>query len=652
MRWVRVSSVLLLAAAAVAGALAPALLSSGRGTFDDLAVALVVTTYTVVAVVVELARPGHPVGRLMLTGACAWGLGEAMLAVGVRGIQDHQGPAYAVAGVVGSGVRGGGWLVLVVALPLVFPDGRARWRPAARLAAGCVAAFTTASLLSPEPLDDRLAGVPNPIGLPTAARWVTDLVAIGALALAFVCLGLAVAGLVGRWRHGDPLLRQQVLVFGAAFAVPLLVLPLVATPWVRPWMFALATLPVPVAVGVAVVQRRLYDIHLAINRTVTYVALSAVLAATYALVIGGVGAMLREGGTPWLPWAAAGVVAVAFAPLRDSLQRAANRLTYGAWSAPAQVLAESGRRLADAADGRSLLRDLTAELVDGLGLAHAEIRDRSGHVLAASGTAGAPTDHVELTAYGTPVGTFAWSGAARRPADRSLLTDLAHQMGGVVHAAGLVDELESAQERLVLAREQERRRLRRDLHDGLGPSLAGLGFQVDTVQNLLHAGQPVDDRLDALREGLRGTVAEVRRIVEGLRPAAIDDLGLAGAVRELGHELTSDTDIDLTLDLPADRPQLPAAVEVAAYRITQEALTNVVRHAGAERCRVVLRVTAAALELEVVDDGRGGARERNGVGIGSMRERATEIGGTLHLRALERGTALTLRLPLRPGVVT
>ena len=264
-----------------------------------------------------------------------------------------------------------------------------------------------------------------------------------------------------------------------------------------------------------------------------------------------------------------------------------------------------------------------------------------------------PMSSCTVSAWRTPrsaTGALAWSGSALRKADRSLLVDLAHQMGGVVHAAGLVDQLEAAHERLVLAREQERRRLRRDLHDGLGPSLAGLGFQVDTVQNLLVAGQPVIDRLDALRSGLRGTVVEVRRIVEELRPGAIDDLGLFGAVRELGLRLADGTGLDLALDLPDDSPVLPAAVEVAAYRIAQEALTNVVRHAGADRCTLVVRVTEDVLELVVSDDGCGGVQDGVGVGLGSMRERAGEIGGRLDVRGAEPGTTLTLHLPLRVGV--
>ena len=382
-----------------------------------------------------------------------------------------------------------------------------------------------------------------------------------------------------------------MLVFAIAFAFPLALLPFMPTPWVEPWMFALVTLPIPVAVAVAVLQRRLYDIPLALNKTLTYLLLSAVLAVLYALVVAGVGIMLRDRGATWLPLAAAGVVAVAFAPLRDSLQRGVNRLTYGRWSAPAEVLGETGRRLGDAADGPALLNALTDELVGGLGLRRAEVRDRTGRLLASSGVAEQATEQLPLIAYGEPVGVLCWSGRPLRPSEQSLMSDLAHQIGGVVHTAALFEDLRHTQEQLVVAREQERRRLRNDLHDGLGPSLAGLGFQVDTVQTLLSDGRPAGDRLAALRGGIGETVAEVRRIVEGLRPPAIDELGLFGAVAELGRELAVPAGLRLDLDLPEQHPALPAAVEVAAYRVAQEAITNVVRHAAATSCRVAAAVS-------------------------------------------------------------
>lgn len=654
MRSVRVALLLITAALAVAGAAAPVLLATrGRSAFDDVAIVLVVATYAAVGVVIQVARPGHAVGRVMLAGATTWGVGEALIALALR--EDTPGAAMAFAGVMGTAARGLGWLVLVIGLPLLFPDGRPP-PYAARLAIAGISLFFVGSLVAPEPLDERIAHVDNPIGLAAAWRPVADLLSIGALLVAFGCLALAVAALVRRWREGDPLERQQVLIFAAAFALPLLLLPLMATPWVDPWMFAVVTVPVPIAVAVALLQRRLYDVQLAANRSLTYVALSVALAGLYAVVVGGVGAMLADRGAVWLPWVAAGVVAVAFAPLRDSLQRGANRLIHGRWSAPAEVLAETGHRLSDAADGPALLGSLTHELVHGLGLDHAEITDRSGRTLARAGTPRETSTRLELTAYGVNVGRLEWSGGPLRDREAQLLGDVARQMGGVVHTAGLVEELRRAQELLVGAREQERRRLRRDLHDGLGPSLAGLGFQVDAITNLVGQGRPVDDRLDQLQTGLRGTVVEVRRIVDGLRPPALDDLGLFGAVAELGHALAGGAGLELSLDLPQTRPVLPAAVEVVAYRVAQEALTNVVRHADATCCRVSATVSASALSLEVSDDGAGRewthAPSGRGVGLRSMSERAGEIGGRVDVSPLAHGTLVALRLPLRAGVVS
>ncbi len=651
MRVIRPGAATLVAALAVAGAVTGVVATGSRDRFDDVVITLVIATYAAVALTIELARPGQRVGRLMLAGAAAWGLGEGALSLGIAGLEGGgEGSAYALLAVLGSALRGLGWLLLVLAVPLVFPDGRPPWLWAGRLVAGCIAAFTLATLLAPVPLEERLAGTDNPIGLPASWQLPADLLAVGSLALAFVCLVVAVAGLVRRWRHGDDLQRLQVLVFGVAFALPLLFLPLVATPLAEPWMFALVTLPVPLAIGVALLQRRLYDLQLAANRTLTYAALSVVLAGVYALVVGGVGVMLDDRGAAWLPWAGAGVVAVAFAPVRDSLQGAANRLVYGRWSAPATVLADTGRRLADAADGPALLRTLTDELVDGLGLASAEIRDANGRTLARSGTDVQPTESLPLTAYGANVGALHWAGSPLRSPERSLLDDVAHQIGGAVHTVGLVEELRDARESLVLAREQERRRIRRDLHDGLGPSLAGLGLQVDALANRLAAGHPVEDRLDTLQAGLRGTVAEVRRIVEGLRPPALDDLGLFGALAELGHQLSGGTGLELAVELPGDAPALPAAVEAAAYRIAQEALTNVVRHADASHCLVAGSFSSDALVLEVSDDGRGGAGAGRGVGMHTMQERAHEIGGQVDVHSRDRGTSVMIRLPLRTGV--
>jgi signal transduction histidine kinase len=401
-------------------------------------------------------------------------------------------------------------------------------------------------------------------------------------------------------------------------------------------------------------QDRLYDVQLAASRTLTWMALSVAVAGLYAVTVGGVGAMLRSRGEPWVAWLAAGVVAVSFVPLRNALQTGVDRLVYGGWTQPADVLAATGRRLADASDVSALLRAMTSELVDGLGLAHLQVSDASGRVLAESGAladegAGARNDKVDLTAYGQVVGQLSWSGRRIRDADRDLIEDVARQIGGLVHSSHLVDELRRTQERLVLASEDERRRLRRDLHDGLGPALAGLTLQVDTVRNVLgEPGTPADQRLLALRTGIQSTVLDVRRLVEGLRPPALDDLGLTGAVAELAHRVTDDGGCVVEVRAGVELPRLSAAVEVAAYRVAQEALTNVVRHSGATSCCIDLAPEPQWLWLRVRDNGTGlVAPRRGGLGLASMHERALEVGGRLDLLAVPGvGTTVAVRLPL------
>lgn len=411
MRVARTTGVVVGALLGVAGGTTSVVLASGPGAaVNELAILLVLLAYALVTVIIGVARPGQPVGRLMLYGTCLWGVGEGLLALAVRAVEADRAALAGWLGVLGS-LSGLGWLMLVLGLPLIFPDGRTPWggrRPVV-LAGLAIGLFVLASVLAPSPLDYRLPGLESPTGVPEGAAAVVDLLALFALLLAACTLGVAVAGLVHRWRSGDGLLRQQLLWFSTAFAAPLALIPVIWAPFVEPWMFAVVTIPVPVAVAVALLQHHLYDVQLVVNRTVTFVALSTVVAALYAITVGGVGVVLRDRGAPWLPWVAAGTVAVTFAPMRNALQRGVNRLTYGQWSQPGDVLASTGRRLADAADVPGLLRTLTDELGAGLGLAYVEIADVHGRPLAVHGAPQECHDAAPLTAYGEAVGSLRWS---------------------------------------------------------------------------------------------------------------------------------------------------------------------------------------------------------------------------------------------------
>ena len=215
---------------------------------------------------------------------------------------------------------------------------------------------------------------------------------------------------------------------------------------------------------------------------------------------------------------------------------------------------------------------------------------------------------VPLMAYGERAGDLLYTEPATplRPADLRVLEDLAAQLALLLHARALTEDVRRARERLVLAREEERRRLRRDLHDGLGPALAGLMLKVENARALVPAEpEAAVEDLHAIRDDIKAAVADVRRLVEGLRPPAVDDLGLGPAVRQAVLGLATPAGIGADVDVADPLPDVPAAVEVALYRIISEAVTNVVRRSGAASCRVAILVRDHAIVAEVSDDGGG-----------------------------------------------
>ena len=235
-------------------------------------------------------------------------------------------------------------------------------------------------------------------------------------------------------------------------------------------------------------------------------------------------------------------------------------------------------------------------------------------------------------------------------ADRRLLEDLARQAAAAVHAVRLTADLQRSRQRLVSAREEERRRLRRDLHDGLGPTLAALGLKLETARSRLSGDPRADALLADLAERTQRAVSDIRQLVYALRPPALDELGLLGALRQVASAAGAPAShgSGVGLEMPDRLPPLPAAVEVATYRVAQEALTNVVRHSRARACTIRLQVAGAALRLSIEDDGCGlPANHRAGVGLASMRERAEELGGTFDIEPRPGGgTCVQVVLPL------
>ena len=399
---------------------------------------------------------------------------------------------------------------------------------------------------------------------------------------------------------------------------------------------------IPISFAVAILRYRLWDIDLIINRTLVYGALTAGIIGMYILVVGYLGALFRTGNNLLVSLMATGLVAVLFQPLRELLQRAVNRLLYGQRDDPYRVVSRLGQRLEATLAPEAVLPTIVETVAQALKLPYAAITWQQDGTLVTAATFGKEASellHLPLGYQGELIGELVLAprgpGESFTPADRALLSDLARQAGVAAHAVRLTmdlqrltQDLQQTRERLVAAREEERRRLRRDLHDGLGPQLSSQALLLTSAQMLLR--QDPDEVEAILKSAVtqsQQAIRDIRRLVYALRPPALDDLGLLAAIGEQLAQYRA-SGIAFSLDAPEQLPSLPAAVEVACYRIVQEALTNVVRHAHAHTCMVRL-VCREQLTVEVTDDGLGlPATYRCGVGLNSMRERAEELGGS------------------------
>jgi signal transduction histidine kinase len=373
----------------------------------------------------------------------------------------------------------------------------------------------------------------------------------------------------------------------------------------------------------------------------------AVVAWSAALVTSG----LDPIGAAWITAGAAAVVAV---PAALGLRRVADLVVYGRKADPLRTLDQLGGRLEASVDPRDVPSEIVATVTGALGVSGATLR-------------GAPP--LEATAGDPPVGGEGDEGipiryqgellatlvVRPRPGDRqlaaqdrALIEQVCRQAAPALHGARVLGELIEARSRIVRASEEERKRLRRDLHDDLAPTFAGLGLSAAAVEALTRAGDDrAGDAAAALVGGLHSATRQLRDVAYDLRPPVLDDRGLVAAIED--RVVSTDAIPMVRLDAPRGPWDLPAAVELAALRIVQEAVMNVRRHAAASECIVSLREGADGLEVTIVDDGRGlPAHRHDGVGLRSMRERAEEVGGILRVRRRrERGTIVEAVLPVR-----
>ncbi|MEV4896492.1 sensor histidine kinase [Nonomuraea sp. NPDC055795] len=583
--------------------------------------------------------PRHPMTWLLLGSALVAGLNGLGAAYAVLSLRMYGGRLPLTAAALFTGARLGPLLNLVTPLVLLyFPDGRLpsrRWRPAAWVtltSAGlAVAVFVTVPwrLIT----DAARPGAPWP-GVDLPVPFLADQVWLSVLpavpALLALSTAVPVVAFVRRFRGSHGVLRAQLrwMALAAVLNGVLIVLPLAVDGIPQDLTFVASLLAVAGAVLVAVGRYRLYDIDPLLGWTILYGGLAVAVVAVDVPIFVGLGALIDE---PVAAVLAATVVAVAYAPVRDRARRWVNRMLTGR-AEPYEVVSALAERLEEASGPGGPLPEAARAVSRAFGSPYVRVEldgQDGGTLTAEHGEPRADALVLPITYRGERIGRLALVPRGRlAEADQRLLADVVRQTAAAVRAAALTEELRLSRGRLVTGVAEERRRLRRDLHDGLGPAMAAAALKVEAARNLL-ARDPraAGEVLGQVRGDLGTVIEDVRRLVHNLLPPALDRWGLAEALKREAERFRGGG-LDVRVRVDADLGELPAATEVAAYRIVCEALVNVARHAAARTCEVRLSTAEGELEVEVVDDGRGvGPEVAPGVGLIAMRERARELGG-------------------------
>jgi signal transduction histidine kinase len=587
--------------------------------------------------------PWHPIAVVLAGFGALWVIdGLASAAVNLAWYTDRD--AWWAAPAFWFFTRAGSVLILPVTLLLVlFPDGRLRrggWRVVSivAIALGLVMPFAfvfapVGALVEDDParaeLLEAFGGWSLTVPLIPEAGWATLLVAAGPCLLASLLLALVVC--VSRRFGASADQRAQLrwlLWSGTVFVAALAIFPFLPTQLVDV-LLAVTQGLIAASVVIAVTRYRLYAIDRLLSWTLVYAVLVAAIIAVDVLVVFAIGAAIDDRLAMLLSVIA---VTVAYAPLRGRLFSFASRLVSGRRADPYGVVSSLGARLEAAPDAASRMTALADAIAEAFGAQYVRVELDGGSLAAESGTRVADVVALPIEYAGGVIGRIEME-SGRRPVvserDQQLLGDLVRFAAAAIRNAELGRELQEIREQLVLAREAERSRLRRDLHDGLGPLLAGVKLRLETARNLAERDPARSlGLLDTAIAEQADVIGEIRRIAHDLRPPALDDLGLVRALDQLAERLSGG---GLTITVVGDVPRdLPPAAEVAAFRIAAEALANARRHSHGTRVEVRLSLGERMLRLEVVDDGTGIASDAApGVGLRAMRERAEELGGTL-----------------------
>ena len=516
-----------------------------------------------------------------------------------------------------------------------------------------LAALLLWAVFSPTLLGTRAANVDSPIGVGPAGVLVLAILAIGPIA-ALASRNLRRRALA---TPGADERRALQLAARASFAIPAAYFVCLAVGFaggdttVVGLVENMAALAIGIASWIGIVRYGLFDLRAVLSRSIVYGVLAAIVVMLYAAASAVLGEIV-EGVLPAV--VAAAVAAVAVLPLHDRVQRSVDRHIFGLRNDPAAAFALLGARLDAAAAPEDVLPLAVATVADALRLRFVAIDVEGDELVRWGERVAGPCAVVDLPFAGRAIGQLV--AQARDPMKGSdVMTEHCSNhspRSWVSPPTRSRSPTPSApsRSRVAIVREEERLRLRRDLHDGLGSTLAGLALGIDAARRSLPADAPAmtGELMATLRGEAEGAVAEIRRIAYNLRPPILDDLGLCLALRNQADRFAR-----ATVSAPFDLPVLSSDVEVAAYRIATEAMTNAAKHAPEAAVDVRISVTGSDLELEISDTGAGLPDDvRLGVGILSMHERARELGGQITVTARQpHGTLVRASLPLVPAAL-
>jgi signal transduction histidine kinase len=424
---------------------------------------------------------------------------------------------------------------------------------------------------------------------------------------------------------------------------------------------SICPLLIPVSIVIAILKYNLWNIHVIINRSIVYGLLTTIVVTTYVLGVYGSSLLIKVDNSIVLSLIMTGVIAVVFQPLRENLQRRVNRFMYGEVESPYEVISKLGQRLEGSFKEDDALQTIAQTMKEALKLPYVAISLLQGKQQVAVFSEGDPVKdvwNIPLVYQGEELGILhiapRYPGESFSRKDEQLIKNLARHAGITAYNVRLLIDLQRSRTALVTAREEERKRLSRDLHDGLGPTLAALNLQTMLLKKIIKKdGESAINFTNEIQTEIQKTIEDVRRIVYDLRPPVLEELGFIGSIRAYSEQISyfsEGTSLQINVHTSEEYPNLPAAIEIALYRITKEALTNVIHHSRANVCNVTFQFSHE-VTLEVLDNGIGLSLEnKKGEGLVSMVERAKELGGTCTITSNpieKQGTCVHVRIPLK-----